>query len=53
MNPTYKRGKKKSNKLLIAIAVIIILVALIIFAEIYTQHMYIILMHNKIRFSFE
>jgi len=43
MNPTYKRGKKKSNKLLIAIAVIIILVALIIFAEIYTQpHVYYI-----------
>jgi len=43
MNPTYKKGKKRSNKLLIAIAVIIILVALIIFAIIYTQpHVYYI-----------
>jgi len=43
MNPTYKKGKKKSNKLPIAIAVIIILVALIIFAIIYTQpHVYYI-----------
>ncbi|MFP3278792.1 MAG: hypothetical protein RXP92_00550 [Candidatus Micrarchaeota archaeon] len=43
MNPTYKKGKKRSNKLSIAIAVIIILVALIIFATIYTQpHVYYI-----------
>jgi len=41
MNPTYKKGKKRSNKLPIAIAIIIILVALIIFAIIYTQpHVY-------------
>jgi len=41
MNPTYKKGKKRSNKLPIAIAVVIILVALIIFAIIYMQpHVY-------------